>query len=68
LGADETGVDKTDADKMVVLPEVWGSSPETVDSEDWAWELVTEDEQDKVNDDEEDTEHVSLISISDHLN
>jgi hypothetical protein len=23
---------------------------------------------DKVNDDEEDTEHVSLISISDHLN
>jgi hypothetical protein len=38
-----------------------------VDSEDWVQELVTEDEQDKVNDDEEDTECVSLVSISDHL-
>jgi hypothetical protein len=53
---------------MVLLPEVQESSPETVDSEDWAWELVTEDEQDKVNDDKEDTECVSLVSISDHLN
>jgi hypothetical protein len=44
-----------------------GSSPETVDSEDWARE-VTEDEQDKVNDNKEDTERVSLVSISDHLN
>jgi hypothetical protein len=34
LGADETGVDETDADEMVLLPEVRGSSPETVDSED----------------------------------
>jgi hypothetical protein len=53
---------------MVLLPEVRGSSPETVDSEDWARELVTEDEQDTVNDDDEDSERVSLVSISDHLN
>jgi hypothetical protein len=72
-GADETGVyktdtDKTDADEMALLPEVQGPSPETVDSEDQARELVTEDEQDTVNDNDKDSKHVSLVLISDHLN
>lgn len=69
-GADETQANETRADDMVLLPEVRGSSPETVDSEDWARELATEDEdkqeeedeQEEVND--EDTERVSLVSIT----